>query len=95
MLVVIVRSVLAVLALVCCAWFALGVRQSHDLAAANAIVSAQGKPTPAQARRVNSLLDSASTLNPDQQVNILRAGLNVDLGRYQQRDADHPSGRPP
>jgi predicted Zn-dependent protease len=78
---VIVRAALLAFAVAACAWFALGVRQAHDINAATAITSRS--PLPAiQVKHANSLLDDAATLNPDQQVNVLRAELAVDQGRY-------------
>jgi predicted Zn-dependent protease len=70
------RLVCAVLALVICAWFALGGIESHDInVATNLVGGLQGrqKLTAAQAAQARSLLASAAVLNPDQQVNVLRA----------------------
>lgn len=78
---VIGRAVMSVVALACCAWYLLGIRQANDVAAATAIVSRQTPPGEAQARRATSLLDAASTLDPDQQVNVLRAELAIDEGQ--------------
>ena len=41
-----IRAALLALALVACAWFAIGARQAHDLDSATAIVSGQ-TPLPA------------------------------------------------
>jgi predicted Zn-dependent protease len=74
--VLLTRASCAALALAACAWFALGIRQSSDLNHATAIVSGltgQIKLSPAQARSANSLLSSAGVLNPDLQVDVLRA----------------------
>jgi hypothetical protein len=63
-------------AVVLCAWFALGIRQAHEIDQATAIVSGlngQGKLDPAAASRARSLLSSAGVLNPDLQVDVLRA----------------------
>jgi predicted Zn-dependent protease len=71
-----VRASSAALALVACAWFALGIRQSSEVNHATAIVSGlngQRKLTADQARHANSLLSSAVVLNPDLQVDVLRA----------------------
>jgi hypothetical protein len=73
------RVSVVILALVASAWFALGFRQAHDLGAAESIV-ASGSITPHQASRVNGLLNSAATLNPDQRVNLTRAQLAFDRG---------------
>lgn len=63
------------LALVCCAWFALAAVQSHDLDAASAIINRSGPLTPALASRASSLISSAGTLNPDREVDLLRGQL--------------------
>ena len=73
------RVSVAIVALVASAWFALGFRQAHDLGAAESMV-ASGSITPHQAARVNGLLNSAATLNPDQQVKLTRAQLAFDRG---------------
>ncbi len=67
-----VRALTGVLAVVLCGWFALGVRQAHDLSRAEAIVSSSSGLSARQARPVQSLLQAASTLNPDQRVNLVR-----------------------
>lgn len=71
------RAALLVLALVVCAWFALGIRQAHDTSQATAILSAGGGVSSAQAPHVDSLLRAAKTLNPDSQVDLLRGRLAV------------------
>jgi predicted Zn-dependent protease len=77
---VLLRVAAGVIALVCCAWFALGARQAIDLSRATAIASQQRPLGPKQVRRARSLLDEAGTLNPDQQVNVVRAELAIDQG---------------
>jgi predicted Zn-dependent protease len=73
------RIGLAALAAVACAWFALGIRQAHDLTQATAI--ATSRPiSRAQAARASSLLSAAGTLNPDSQVKLVRAALLFDMG---------------
>lgn len=74
------RAALACLALVTCAWFALSVHQAHALGAATSIISQSTPLTQAQARRAASLLDSAGTLNPDRQVEVLRGQLALARG---------------
>jgi predicted Zn-dependent protease len=71
---------LVVLALVACAWFAIGIRDAQDTDQATAILSASSHPAPAAARRVASLLDSAGLLNPDRQLDLLRGQLALQLG---------------
>jgi predicted Zn-dependent protease len=80
------RALAAAAAIVVCAWFALGIRQAHDTDAATAIVSGSAKLTAAQARRADSLLDGASTLNPDRQVDVLRAQVATKLGLKQRAE---------
>jgi predicted Zn-dependent protease len=65
------RLLTAALAIVASAWFGLGIRQAHDLARAQAIVSGANSLSARQAEHVESLLQSAGTLNPDQQVNLV------------------------
>jgi hypothetical protein len=73
------RLSLAILALVASAWFALGIRQAHDLGAATSSLTS-GSISPQRASRVNGLLNAAGTLNPDQQVKLARAQLASDRG---------------
>lgn len=75
------RALPAVIAIVVCLWFALGVRQAHDTAAAAAIVSSGHSVSAAQAARATSLLSDAAVLNPDRQVDLLRAELAAESGR--------------
>ncbi len=75
------RLLIGIVAVVACAWFVLGIRQAHDTAAAStAINNAGGRLPTAQAAAVASELDSAKTLNPDRQVDILRAALALTQG---------------
>ena len=74
-----VRIAVAAIALVAVAWFALGIHQNADLSAATAIAS-RPHPTAAAARHANALLDSASSLNPDQTIGITRAQLALAQG---------------
>jgi Tfp pilus assembly protein PilF len=67
-------------ALVVCAWFALGARQSHDLNVATDIVSAPGSLAPGQARQAAALLDRAGQLNPDTSVDLARSQLALRQG---------------
>jgi predicted Zn-dependent protease len=66
------------LALVVCAWFALGVRQATSLTHAEAIIYAQPYTTAARARVAEALLDEAGWLNPDRQVEIDRAHILLE-----------------
>ena len=65
-------------AIVAVAWFAIAARQAHDTARATAIVSSS-VVTPAEGREASRLLDAAAFLNPDREVDVLRA--RVDLAR--------------
>jgi hypothetical protein len=80
-----VRIALVAVAVLVAAWFALGVRQAHDTSRAMAIVSA-GRPSPAQAKHASELLNAAAFLNPDHQVDVLRARLDLVRG-------DEPAAR--
>jgi predicted Zn-dependent protease len=62
-------------ALVVCAWFAIGVRQAHDLNQATSIVDQSSQPTKAQIAHAGSLLNAAAFLNPDSNVKLVRAEL--------------------
>jgi predicted Zn-dependent protease len=74
------RVAYAVPALIVCAWFALGIRQAHDVGRATAIVSAQASASATQAHEVNSLLTNARSLNPDQEVQVLRGRIALERG---------------
>jgi hypothetical protein len=63
----------ACVALVVCVWFAIGIRQASDLDEATAIVSQSPSPTKTELAHAASLLSSAGTLNPDLEVNLVRA----------------------
>jgi hypothetical protein len=71
----IASSLIACVALVVCAWFALGARQSHDLNKATAIITQSSSLTKAESGLVASLLSSAGTLNPDTEVSLASAEL--------------------
>jgi hypothetical protein len=77
------RFVIAAVAVVVCAWFAIGVRQAHEIsAAANILNNASTERVPAVQRRAMSMLDAAAFLNPDTQVTLLRAQLAENAGDY-------------
>lgn len=67
-------------ALIVAAWFALGVRQSHDLNIATGIISGSGPLAPAQAQRAAALLERAGQLNPDTSVDVARSQLALRQG---------------
>jgi predicted Zn-dependent protease len=75
----VVRIVSVIVALVVAAWFALGIRETHELNTVTSILSA-GQLTPAQARHADDLLQSAGTLNPDHQVQLLRGEVALATG---------------
>jgi predicted Zn-dependent protease len=74
------RGALLALALMMAAWFALGIRQAQDTNRASALVSPGARLTASQARKASDLLDAAGFLNPDRQVEVLRAELRADQG---------------
>lgn len=69
-------------ALVACAWYVIGIRQARDTADATGVIAAHGSAR--QLAHARSLLDSASFLNPDEQVQILRGRLAIEQGHTQQ-----------
>lgn len=78
-----VRLLLVLVSLAVCAWFALGIRQAHDVDRVTTIVSGlqgQKRLTVAQAGQADSLLDSAAVLNPDRTVQVLRARVALLRG---------------
>jgi guanyl-specific ribonuclease Sa len=68
---------IAVTAVVVCAWFALGVRQAGEISSASGIISQPAAVTSSQAAHAASLLRSAGRLNPDTEVDVLKARLAV------------------
>ncbi|MGH2915454.1 MAG: hypothetical protein ACRDMX_10740 [Solirubrobacteraceae bacterium] len=80
------RALGVIAALLVCAWFALGTRQSLDTDAASAIVSQSGRLSAAQARRAADLLAAAGQLNPDRGLDLTRSQLAV-------REGDRARGR--
>jgi predicted Zn-dependent protease len=66
-----------------CAWFALGARQAIDTSRGSAIVSSSSTLSSAEAHRALSLLHNAGTLNPDRNVDILRAQAFLASGNTQ------------
>jgi predicted Zn-dependent protease len=79
--VLVTRILLAVCAVLACAWFALGARQAHELSAAQSIIQTSTNLTPAQAAHARSLLSAARTLNPDRAVTMTRAQVDLQLGQ--------------
>jgi predicted Zn-dependent protease len=64
-------------AIVVSAWFALGIHQAHEVAHATNVIQASRTLTATQARAIDSGLDSARTLDPDREVDILRARASI------------------
>lgn len=75
------RIGLALLALLVAAWFGLAAVQVRDTNRAADILSGARTLSAEQARRVDSLLSSASSLNPDRTVDLLRAEVDYARGR--------------
>lgn len=67
-------------ALVVAAWFALGVRETHELNTVTSLLAGQPRLTAAQAKRADDLLQSAGTLNPDRQEELLRGEVALAAG---------------
>jgi hypothetical protein len=67
-------------ALAVTAWFALLAVQSHATDSATRIIDSP-RPTAAQARHARGLLDTASVLNPDQSIVLLRSQLAAARGQ--------------
>jgi hypothetical protein len=74
------RAAVAVLALLACAWFAIGVRQAHGTSSATAILSGKAALSPAQVVHVSRLIQDARVLNPATDPDLLRAQLMLETG---------------
>ncbi|HEX8976386.1 MAG TPA: hypothetical protein VF781_07740 [Solirubrobacteraceae bacterium] len=74
------RVLLALVSVAAVAWFVLGARQAGEISRATSVVQGSSVSA-AQARQVNQWLDSAATLNPDHEVQLLRAALDIDRNR--------------
>lgn len=72
------RAAAVAFAVAACVWFAIGVRQAHDVTVATNIVTSSH--TPASLARASSALSSAAFLNPDQNVDILRGRVAIARG---------------
>ena len=81
---VLARAAILVLALISCAWFALGARQAHEAAVAGSIVAGKQPLSAQQASRAAGALRAAAGLNPDLQVDVLRGQLAIDQGNLAQ-----------
>ena len=74
-----IRVLVAAVALIACAWYALCIHQNDDLSAATSVAE-QAHPTAAQVRHADALLSSAAVLNPDRTVAITRAQVALVAG---------------
>ena len=77
------RLLVAVFAVFACAWFALGLRQARDVDHATTLLSAGAHIGGRDAAQAASLLHDAHVLNPDRQVDVLRAQLADERGDRQ------------
>lgn len=68
-------------ALLVCAWFAIGIRQSHDTDTASALLSGSGPIGHRQARQAAAALKSAQVLNPDTSPVLLQSTLALREGQ--------------
>jgi hypothetical protein len=82
----VLRALLALLAIAICGWFFVGIREARDVDRATALLSAGTTIERSDGARVSSLLDGASLLNPDRQVDMLRARLDDERGRHAQAE---------
>jgi predicted Zn-dependent protease len=78
--VIAIRAALLTVALAACAWFALGVRASHDQNAVSSLIAAHNTLSPAQARSALAELHDGNVLNPDEALNVLRAQVYFHSG---------------
>jgi predicted Zn-dependent protease len=77
----IARVATLLLALLACAWFALGARQAHEMTKATNLLESSSSLSSRQLHEAQSWLDSAATLNPDRTVDILRARALIKAGQ--------------
>jgi predicted Zn-dependent protease len=77
---VLLRVVGVVVAVIVCAWFALGIRQAHDANRATDILAGASPLTSPQVHEAGSLLHRAGQLNPDRSVDLLRSQLALRQG---------------
>jgi hypothetical protein len=75
-----IRLGLLTVAVIVCAWFALGIRASHDSGVATGLLQAHNNLTAAEAARARSEIANAEALNPDQNLEILRAQVAFHSG---------------
>lgn len=76
----VVRGALVLGALIVCAWFVLVGVQTRDQHRATDLIDSFSTPAPALTARILGLLDTAATLNPDRNVDLLRAQAQTRSG---------------
>jgi hypothetical protein len=81
-----VRGACAVIALIVCAWFAIGTRQAQNTFRAEAFVTTHHVASPSQGRAVQAWLSAASLLNPDTTVTLLQGRAAQELGHAQRAE---------
>lgn len=74
------RAAVLAVALVACAWFAIGVRQGNATRDAAALLDGSTRLPAAKARHAAALLHDAGQLNPDLQVDVMRGQLALQQG---------------
>jgi hypothetical protein len=76
-----VRVAVFAFAVAACAWFVVGLVQTHDQSKATGLIDQPGTPSPALTKRILSLLDGAGRLNPDRNIDLLRSQALSRAGR--------------
>lgn len=76
------RVVIGGVAAVVCAWFVLGLVQTHDQTQVNRLIGDHNKLTSAQASAAESTLSEAGILNPDESLGSLRALVQTRAGQH-------------
>lgn len=79
----VIRAIGALAAVVVCAWFAVGIRQAHEVARATNLIEPSHALTATQLHAIDSWLHSARALNPDTEVDILRGRAAIKAGQTQ------------
>jgi hypothetical protein len=77
----VLRWALLACAVIVCAWLVLGEVQTRALDQATGLVDQPTTPTPADTAHILSLLSTAGTLNPDENVALLRSQALTRAGR--------------
>ena len=74
------RAVIVAVAVATAAWFGVGARQARDTARATSIIAGSSSLSRTEAQRALSLLSAAGELNPDSEVDLLRAQVEAERG---------------